>query len=467
MSSYIYYTLVGYNDCVKTIPKHTLKFIDSWLELRSKWDDASGFSVAIAKDGKVIFNKAYGYADVEKKEKMTSGQVFRVASHSKTYTATAIMQLQEKGKLRIDDHVVNYLPWLKEHSDKRWQKVTIRQLLSHSAGVIRDGLNSEYWELRCQFPDTKQLHKAILESDLVLEPNTKMKYSNYGYSLLGEIIEEASGVSYNEYVTKNIVDVLGLKNTTPEINDEIEKKLCRGYTRQNIAKERLPFPHVSTHAMSAATGFCSNASELCIFYSAQLIGTEKLLSDDSKREMQHSQWKVNKKHAEYGLGLDIETIGGRRVIGHSGGFPGFVSRSHIDVEDAISVVVLANCQGAATGKMAQAVYSILDEFGDEAPKQKYLKYEGRFVSLYGVFEIIAQCNGLRGVWPNSWWPLDEVDKLEIVDDSTLKIIDTDGYSSEGEYIKLHVNTKGRVESISHSGSYMPASSDGDFVQTWE
>src|ERR1035441_5645049 len=113
----------------------SLNFIGSWLEFRYKREEIPGYVVAIAHKGKIVFNEAYGYADLEKKTKLTPQHMIRIASHSKTFTATALMKLQETGKLRIDDYVVQYLPWLKEHRDKRWQKVTIRQLMSHGAGV--------------------------------------------------------------------------------------------------------------------------------------------------------------------------------------------------------------------------------------------------------------------------------------------------------------------------------------------
>lgn len=123
-------------------------------------------------------NEAYGYADLEKKTKLTPQHIFRIASHSKTFTATALMQLQEQGKLRIDDYVIDYLPWLKGHKDKRWQKITIRQLMSHGAGVIRDGLNADYWQLERPFPAQEELKGEILEADIDIDNNTKLKYSN-------------------------------------------------------------------------------------------------------------------------------------------------------------------------------------------------------------------------------------------------------------------------------------------------
>lgn len=137
---------------MKSIPKHTLTFINSWLTLRQKWETYPGFVVAIAKDGKLLFNNAYGLANLEDNIPMTPDHVFRIASHSKTFTATAIMQLHESGKLQLDDLAVSYLPWLQRHKDERWKTVTLRQLMSHSAGVVRDGLDANYWRLQRDFP---------------------------------------------------------------------------------------------------------------------------------------------------------------------------------------------------------------------------------------------------------------------------------------------------------------------------
>ncbi len=184
-------------------------YIKDWLRFMYEREKTPGFVVAISHKGKLIFNEAYGYADLETKQRLTPQHIFRIASHSKTFTATAIMQLQEKGKLQIDDYTADYLTWLKDHKDKRFAKVTIRQLLSHSAGVIRDGKKGGYWQLDGPFPDEEKFKKEILDADLVLENNTKLKYSNYGYTLLGLVVKAASGKPYNDYVKEHIIKLLG------------------------------------------------------------------------------------------------------------------------------------------------------------------------------------------------------------------------------------------------------------------
>ena len=143
-------------------------FIESWLQSRYDRLDIPGFVVGIAHEGKMVFRRAYGYANLERKEPLTPDHIFRIASQSKMFTATAVLQLQEQGKLRLDDCVTDYIPWLREHQDKRWQQVTIRQLLSHSAGVIRDGLDltrgrTSNREAICDFIDLPASVLSFLE----------------------------------------------------------------------------------------------------------------------------------------------------------------------------------------------------------------------------------------------------------------------------------------------------------------
>ena len=107
----------------------------------------------------------------------------------------------------------------------RFKEVTLRQLLSHGAGIVRDGLDADYWQLGRQFPNTKQLIKEILEAQLVTDPNAAMKYSNFGYGLLGMVIEERSGTSYADYVSEHICAPLGLTSTAAELTFDLAARV--------------------------------------------------------------------------------------------------------------------------------------------------------------------------------------------------------------------------------------------------
>lgn len=419
--------------------KAALEYIESWLPYKFERTDIPGMSVAIAHKGKVVFSKAYGYADVESKTEMTTGHIFRIASHSKTFTAVAIMQLQEKGKLRLDDPIVDYLPWLNEHKDKRWQKVTIRQLLSHSAGVIRDGQDADYWGLMREFPNEAEFNKEILASKLVFDTNTKQKYSNYGFTLLGQIVSSVSGETYNDYVTRNIIKHLSLDNTSPEMVEAELSKYATGYSKKE-PKDRLPIEHVSTNAMSAATGFCSTAENVCTYFSAHFLGTEKLLSDESKKEMQKTQGiykKPDGTYDEYGLGLVISYQDGRRLFGHSGGFPGYITKTYCDPENQFVVTVLINCLNAPSYEAAEGIYSVLYKYmnsSKEKPKHNIDKLKGRFISLWSACDIVPVGDEIYAASPEVWQPFNKAEELEYVNAKTLKIAQANMGSSPGELV---------------------------------
>lgn len=437
---------------------HSIKYIDSWLGLRYEFEEIPGFQVAISYKGKFLLNRAFGFADIDKKTKLTQEHIFRIASHSKTFTATALMQLQELGKLRIDDYVADYLPWLKNHKDKKWQKVTIRQLMSHGAGVIRDGLRSNFWELERPFPNKEQLVEEILESELVIDNNTKLKYSNYGFSVLGLLIEEVSGKSYNQYVTDNIVKILGLKNTGPDYVPVIEDKLSIGYTRE-INKKRLSIENVPTNAMASATGFYSTAADMCTYFTAQIVGSGKLLDDESKKEMQRTHWRAHQpgmnNKEDYCLGIERVYLNKRTTISHGGGFPGFITKSIADPEDKLVVVVLTNCHDGPAEMIARSIFSIIDYFLENTPSTKpkhdFSKFEGRYAARMGmIMDIVVTGDKVVSLWPNNWWPFSTPEKLEFVDDTTLKVVDANSFSNEGELVKFKLKNN-EVEYVDYAG----------------
>lgn len=437
----------------------SLRFIDSWLDFKWRTSEVPGYIVAISHKGKVIFNNAYGFANLEKKEKLTKDHIFRIASQSKTFTATAIMQLIEQGKISLDDKIVDYLPWLNEHNDKRFQSITIKHLLSHGAGVIRDGLDADYWELKKPFPNEAQFKKEILVSNLILNSNKHMKYSNFGYTLLGLIIEQASGKSYKDFITANIIQPLDLQNTGVDYTKAIENKLATGYSRANEDKKRLPIANVDTNSMSSATGFYSTTEDLCKYFNAQIIGSNQLLKDSSKKEMQTEVWRVKNTEdkRKYGLGFIITPIGKRTVFGHSGGFPGQITNSMCDPKNDLVVVVLINCIDGPAREMAKGIISVIDYFDNNytlKTQDTFGKFEGRFMNLWAINDVISMGNKIVSVSPETWTPFKNPEKLAYVNDTTLKVVKTEGFYSEGELVHYNFDQKNHIKSVIYTGTTM-------------
>jgi CubicO group peptidase (beta-lactamase class C family) len=432
------------------------EYISKWLQFNFERDDDVGMVVGIAtKDGN-YYSKAFGYADKENKTNMTVDHLFRIASHSKTFTAVAIMQLQEAGKLDIDDEAVKYLPWLNQHDDERWQKVTIRQLLSHSAGVIRDGNKSDFWNALEPFPDERSFKKSVLDAPLVFDNNTKFKYSNFGFTLLGMVVSEVSGEPYNQYVTENIVKPLGLNDTGPEYNSRLKDRYVTGYGRLDAQKKRKSIQPIDTKIMSAATGFYSNAKDICSYFLAHQIGSGKLLNDESKKEMQRQQWEAENTSIKegYGLGLEYELIGGKVVWGHGGGFPGNITKTYFDPVAGLVVTVLTNNNASGAGDTDKNIIKILGRFTDEKTEPKFEKYEGRFIDLWWDADVVALGDKLILTGAGSMEPFDHPMELEHINGNKFKISKTDSWSSPGEEVEFIMGSDGKPKQMIFAGSTM-------------
>jgi D-alanyl-D-alanine carboxypeptidase len=434
--------------------EHAVEYIKPWLQRLYDLGDTPGFVVAIAHKGKIILNEAYGFADLERQIPMKTGHLFRIASHSKTFTATAVMQLQERKKLKIDDYIADHLTWLKKHKDPKWPKVTIRQVLSHGAGIIRDGNNSDYWNVYRPFPSEDEFKREILDTDLVIENNKTLKYSNFGYTLLGILIAEVSGRQYNDYVTENIIQPLGLKNTGPEYEASRKEDFVTGYTRMDTKKKRLPIEPIDTRAMSSATGFYSNAADLCKYFSAHMPGSIEILDDESKKEMQRVHWHADntKDRIDYGLGLDIEYAGGRRVLGHGGGFPGNITKSLFDPKDELIVIVLTNTNGSRAGYIDHNIIKVINYFQKNKGTIKWKKYEGRYSDLWHAQDVVAVGDKLVVASADDWEPFGNPEELEHVKGDTFKVSKTDSFSSVGEAVEFKLDSSGKVNKRSHNAS---------------
>jgi CubicO group peptidase (beta-lactamase class C family) len=373
-----------------------------------------------------------------------------VASHSKWFTATAIMQLKEQGKLRLDDALAQYIPWL----EGRLASVTIRQVLNHAGGIVRDGYDNDHWQLEHPFPDEERLRRLVEEGGEVIPSNHRLKYSNIGYSLLGPVVEAVAGVPYNRYVQENIVDRLGLESTGPETNPEAQSRMVTGYTSRGLLMPRIPLPDVETGAMSPATGFYSTAEDLTRYAAAHFFGNDELIGDESKREMQRPYWPVDDMDS-YGLGMMVVKIGDRWMAGHAGGFPGHNTRTCLDAEDKLAVSVLTSETGGVASELVRSIVKLIDLALEQKPAENRAeldRYTGRFTSLWGYIDIVRLGDQLFAIEPRADDPAAVASKLEVLDENTLKLEVKDGYGSPGEYVRYVRDEDGTIVKVVLAGS---------------
>ena len=427
-----------------------VSWYDRWLAHRTRTLRVPGVQAAVRVDGELVLSGAYGSADLEEPTDLSTRHLFRIASHSKTFTAVAVLQLVESGALRLDDTVAQWLPRLADTAPDIGRR-TLRQLLSHGGGVVRDGHDGDHWVLGLPFPDRERLLAIAADDAAVFPADRDFKYSNIGYGLLGLVVEAASGQSYNAYVAEHVVDRLGLLDTGPEYDPARAPDYATGYSALALG-ERVPVDHVDTRDLAAATGFYATAEDLTAYFSAHLPGDERLLSDDAKRSMRRQEWAVD--DGGYGLGLILSTIRDRRLWGHSGGYPGHITRSLFDPEDRLAVSVLTNAVDGPAAELADAFFSVLslatDPARDTPPAPDGLdpaRFTGQFASLWGVTEVALLGGRLFALHPDQADPASKATPLAVEDATTLRITERSGYGSPGEAIRYTFAPDGTVESV--------------------
>jgi CubicO group peptidase (beta-lactamase class C family) len=446
-------------------------YIDRWIAMQREVHRVPGIQVALLHEDRVVLSSAHGQADIEHDVALTPDHRFRIASHSKTFTATAVMQLVEAGRLRLDDRLADHLAFLEGSPAGA---VTIREVLAHGSGLVRDGWDGDFWQLFRPFPDRADLERIATDAADVLPANARFKYSNIGFGLLGRVVEAVAGVPYATYVTERIIEPLGLSRTAPDIDDVPESEMVTGYGSLAYADRRLPIDPVRTGDLASATGFVSSASDVVRYAAAHFSGDERLLTDRTKRIMQRTEWTVEgAADTGYGLGIEVVEIGDRRMLGHGGGFPGHITFTLFDPSARFAISVLTNCIDGPAQLLATGAVKLLDlASGDSARADAGSdlgRFCGRFANIWGVFDIVELGGRLHRLDPRLGDPTTSPSLLEVVDERTLRIADAPGFASPGERYEYDWATDGSVERV-RGGSALtsyPYERFREMASSWE
>jgi CubicO group peptidase (beta-lactamase class C family) len=294
---------------------------------------APSIAAAVVRDGEVIWADAVGLANAESGEAATADHQYRIGSITKSFTAAAIMQLHEAGKLELDDRLDTHLPGV-EHGS-----LPIRRLLSHASGLQRE-IPGDVWETLV-FPDGAELVGLMGEAERVLGPGERFHYSNLAFSLLGEVVSRLSGKPYEQYVEERVITPLGLKRTT----FERAEPAATPYFVDPYADIVHPEPLIEKSGSVAAAGsLWSTAADLTGWAAFLADPNEDVLSKASVDAMSSVQVMVDNDRWDfgYGLGLQLSRAGDRVLVGHSGGMPGFLSNVSVSRKEKIGAVVLAS-----------------------------------------------------------------------------------------------------------------------------
>lgn len=433
-----------------------LKLINYWLDAQRDFDRLPGLSVAIVLDQNVIFKKGYGYADVEKKIPMKPETICSICSISKLFTSTAIMQLWEQGKLRLDDDLTALLPDYKINQQYAGSlPITIRSLLTHSSGLTSD--IGEGWNgPDNKFITTEELKRTISDLETLYPSSTYFQYSNLGMALLGEIVASKSGMSYNKYMEENILKPLQLSNTHPYLPENLWRgEMATGYGSINRQGERKMLSLFKTNAYTPAAGFSSTVLDLAKFASWQLRllshSKAEVLRPSTLKEMQRVHWISSDKQLTWGLGFIVQyQSNGIITVGHNGGCPGYVSCIMIDPKKKLGVTLMINTQNVDVYKYSDQIFSILNKEFTEDTVSKNIDlsmYEGRYEAYAWGETIIVPSNGkliLFEVPANN--PSTQMSEYKYIKKDTFRKIREDD-KALGEELLFERDESGKIKNI--------------------
>jgi CubicO group peptidase (beta-lactamase class C family) len=341
------------------------------------------------RDGRLAI-RTYGLADVAGKQPVTSETLFEIGSIGKTFTAVAILQLVDEGRIDLHAPVARYLPWFAVPQPEGHSPITVAHLLSHTAGIVAgiDGTPEaafQVWSLR--------------DLPTFSAPGERFHYSNVGYKALGLVLAALEARPYPEVIRTRVLEPLGMSSTEPAITHDIRARLAVGY--EYLHDDRLSHrgaplaPATWLETETADGSIASTAEDMCAFLRMLMRGGEgpqgRLLSEESFAEMSAGNlWEDGT--VAYGYGLVLRDLDGRRFIGHGGGMVGYLSAMQADIKANLGVIVLQNGMGMSPMSLARRIMRIADGQSESADTDVAAHHE--IAGLYEPpLEIVASENG--------------------------------------------------------------------------
>lgn len=316
-------------------------------------------SIAVVEDGKIAYLKAYGLAELSPPRPATTSMRYAVGSISKQFTAAAILILADEGKLSLDDTVGKYVPGLTDGD-----KITIRQILSHTSGY------SDYWPQDYVFPAMRKPGSAMAilnrwaKAKLNFQPGTDWQYSNTGFVLAGVIIEKVSGEKLMRFLGEHIFQKLHMTGVVDFDNKQMTPGDAKGYSRFALGPPR-PAAVMGPGWMLGAGEVAMRPEDLALWDISEI--DHSLLSAKSYAAQTTPVLLKSGRSSNYGLGLFVRTVHGRRELEHGGEVSGFISENRIYPDDKAAIVVLTNADysgGAAQG-VADGIEAVLFHEADK------------------------------------------------------------------------------------------------------
>ena len=345
----------------QTLNQNLSKYLNTYLEAKK----IPSVSAAAAVNNKLIWTDACGYTDIENSVKATPKSIYRIASISKPITAVAVMQLVEKGLIKLDDPITKYVPYFPK---KKWD-VTVREILTHTSG-IRTYREGEF-DNKNHYPMLKDAIMVYAMDTLETRPGTKYNYNSIAYNLLAAAIEDVTKLSFEAYLKKHIFEPAGMHNTDLEFQSEIVPNRAHGYVKNNDTITNAPLADLSFKY--AGGGIISTAEDLVRFGLALL--NNKLISKASLDTMIRPTVLPSGQRIDYGFGFGVGVDSSRgKYFTHAGGGTGFASNIVIYPASQSVFVHLVNVRDANLENPSLDIASIVLGNGSAAYDKLIQKY---------------------------------------------------------------------------------------------
>lgn len=323
--------------------------------------DLPGFSIGIVKDNEIVYARGFGYKNIDTKKPVTTTTLFHMASISKPFVATAVMQLVEQGKIDLEAPVTTYLPYFKL-DDERYKAITIQQMLSHVSGMP-DVEDYEWDNPKYDEGALERYVRSLADKKMRFDPGKRYAYSNMAFECLGDVIAKVSGISFADYEKKYVLDPSGMKESTFLKPENLPENWASGHLRtvRTLAWEGYPYNRM--HGPSSTLH--SNVIEMCSWAIINMkrgsLAGQKILEPASYDLLWKPWFKIGREDSGNAVGLSwmLGNHRGEKIISHGGGDTGFNSYLILVPERSSAVVVMCNYIPAPIRYLCEAALDVL------------------------------------------------------------------------------------------------------------
>ncbi len=364
--------------------------VDAYLNKTMEIVNIPGMSVSVIKEGEIIFKNGYGVEVIEKERPMTANSVSAIGSVTKTFTTLAMMQLIEQGLLNLEDKVIDHLPWFRTLEKEKSDNITITMLLSNSSGLPTNAPGfSVIVEDIGEF-SALEIAKSLASEDLLFEPGLSFNYSNSGFILAGLIIEKLSGLTYAEYISKNILQPLGMQNSSTDIRDFADLGALYGH-----------LPYYGTYkssngirnaaALAAGSELRSTVLDMTKFMEMILnygeLNEVRIVSEDSIRNMMVPRVETKAMGEEFSYCLGLMSFPRKELFFHGGQTKTMSSMMVMHPKTKTGIMILLNVTDINSEifqiSPAQIAINILNILNGQPLENVYVK-EKRVESVFDL-----------------------------------------------------------------------------------